>query len=107
MGFFINMNLRVLAHYKDGSTKTFENSTDKMDRNQLTSLQLQANAEKMWTLSARNNENAIFYQRDRKKSAKILSRSILKKLGKDCWINLSVNCKKEAVIINILEESIL
>lgn len=101
------MRTRIIIHYYNGMTWTgdWDKSVDfkTLNYNPISSLQIQEENGKYHTLSLKKRKAFnIFWQRDIIKKHKIINRSILRKLSKDIWIDLNLNCitgKRKIIII--------
>lgn len=104
------MRTRLLIHYLDG--KTFSGDMDcrhdfkELSKKPISSLQIQEEAGKMHTLSSKNKKSNTFWQRDYIKSGNIISRSILKKLKKDIWLDMNIDCNNGKREITVIRETI-
>lgn len=104
------METRCLIHYVDGNTNISEwnTPTSSLDfgHKSISSIQLQTKEKKLYTLSSKKGQNATFWQRDTYEKKEIISRSILKRLARNIWIELNLNLKTAKNTINIIKEDI-
>ena len=116
MGIFI-MSIRWILHKKDGQTVTSnwdsnEVSFRKNWSEAITSIQLQREEDKkLFTLSARKNSKALFWQTDdfildpSNGQSKMIGRKIFKSLGDDNWLELGLK-KDENITLNVINRKI-
>ena len=104
MGFFI-MDIRLIVHYSDGNTFTGDWNLFydfiKLNSKKISSLQIQTSNENLYTLSSKKKQNSTYWFR---KQNDLIS--ILKRLHKNIWIDLSINKNTEEKLINIISEDI-
>ena len=104
------MRTRIIIHYVNGTTYTgeWDESEDfkNVCKDQISSLQIQEENGKLHTLSLKRKQLNAFWQRDHKKEDKLTNRSILRKLSKNIWIDLNLNCITGKRIITIIKENI-
>ena len=104
------METRCLIHYVNGDTNISEWNASvyfsNFNHKSISSIQLQTKEKKLYTLSSKKGQNATFWQRDSYNKKEIISRSILKRLARNIWIDLNLNLKTEEVNIFIIKEDI-
>lgn len=100
------MKTRIIIHYYSGKTwiGDWNNSDDfkKLNNSPISSLQIQEGNGKHHTLSLKRKQINSFWQRDYKKDDKLISRSIFRRLSKDIWLELNLDCdtgKRKVIII--------
>lgn len=104
------MKTRLLIHYLDG--KTFTGEWNKiydfrnLNNKPISSLQIQKDIGKTHTLSSKKKQKNIFWQRDKVKTDRIICRSVLKRLTKDVWLDLTVDCETGNSKIVVIKENI-
>lgn len=107
---FLIMKTRILIHYFNG--KTFIGDWDisynlnDLNMSPISSLQIQEESGKYHTLSLKRKQLNAFWQRDLIKEDKILNRSILRKLAKDVWVDLNLDCISGKRRVTIIKENI-
>ena len=83
--------------------RTDDNHRDRYPENPgLSSLQIQQEDGKIYTLSSKSKEASTFWQRDYLKGGDIISRSLFKRLNEDIWLEMNINCgtgKREITIV--------
>ena len=111
------MGTRWIIHKKDGQTVTsnWDSNDVSFRRNwseDITSIQLQREEDKkLFTLSARKNSKALFWQTDdfildpNNGQSKMIARKIFKSLGNDNWLELVLNTD-ESITINVINKKI-
>jgi len=111
------MGIRWIIHKKDGKTITSDwNSNEESFRknwsSDITSIQLQNEEKKLYTLSARKNSRIVFWQTDdfllnpNTEQTDMVARKIFKNLGEDIWLELMLSDKSEKPVINIINKKI-
>ena len=104
------MKTRLLVHYLDGKTFTgrwdYKYDFKKLSNKPISSLQIQRNDLKMYTLSSKRKQSNTFWQRDHIKNKELVARSILKRLNKDIWLDMYINCDTGKRNITIIREEI-
>ena len=111
------MQIRWIIHKKDGKTVASDwNSNEESFRknwsDSLTSIQLQREDKKLYTLSARKNSKTLFWQTDdfivdpNTMESNMIARKIFKSLGEDTWLELVLDTKNEKPSINIINKKI-
>lgn len=104
------MRTRVIIHYYDGVTWTGDwdelVNFKTMNQNPISSLQIQEEGGKNHTLSLKRKQLNAFWQRDFTRGDKLISRSILRKLSKDIWLDLNLNCDSGKRRVTIIKENI-
>jgi len=111
------MGIRWIIHKKDGKTiasdwNSNEESFRKNWSEDITSIQLQRENKKLYTLSARKNSRNKFWQTDdfivdqNTMQSNMVARKIFKNLGEDTWLELILSNKKEKPTINIIKKKI-
>ena len=109
MGFLI-MRTRIIIHYYNGMTYTGEwnESQDfkNLCKDPISSLQIQEEDGKIHTLSLKRKKLNAFWQRDYRQQDKLQNRSILRKLSKNVWIDLNLDCITGRRTITIIGENI-
>ena len=111
------MGIRWIIHKKDGKTVASDwNSNEESFRmhwsNNITSIQLQRENKKLYTLSARNNSKTLFWQTDNfllnanTELVEMIARKIFKSLGKDIWLELILDINTGRPFINIINKKI-
>lgn len=107
---FLIMRTRIIIHYYNGMTRTGD-WNDYEDFKLLciepvSSLEIQEENGNKHTLSLKRKHLNAFWQRDKIECDKILTRSILKRLSKDVWIDLTLDCTTGNRTIIIIREDI-
>jgi len=104
------METRCIIHYQDGKTYTSDWNhiilPSILSCKTMSSIQLQIKDGDLYTLSGKKNHNVTFCQRDTYEYKDIISRSILKRIAKDIWLELSLCLETGQNKINILKEKI-
>lgn len=111
------MGIRWIIHKKDGKTVASDwNSNEESFRkdwsNTITSIQLQMENKKLYTLSARKNSKILFWQTDdfllnlNSEQVEMIARKIFKSLGKDIWLELALDIQTGRPFINIINKKI-
>lgn len=111
------MGIRWILHKKDGQTVTSDwNSNEVSFRKNwsedITSIQLQREDRKLYTLSARKGSKSLFWQTDdfildpNTERTKMIARRIFKSLGDNNWLELCLIEGKENPTINIINKVI-
>jgi hypothetical protein len=99
------MRIRWIIHYLDGKTIISDWEKEipfyKYWSKDISSIQLQKESGKLYTLSVKKKQSGIFWQRDTEKS-----RSILKRLHKNIWEELTLYLDKNKPEIKIIKENI-
>lgn len=104
------MRTRLLIHYANG--KTFTGEWDKsydfstLRKIAISSLQIQQDNSIYHTLSCNKKRLNNFWQKDKVVEGKLINRSILKKLSKNVWLELTINCVDSKRTITIIREDI-
>ena len=109
-GVSFDMKNRLIIHYNDGKTITSDWLAsvpfDKSRAKKISSLQLQKEDGKLFTLSGINQPNTAFYYRNSIKNGTIHARSIMKRLYRNIWLELKLFTNKEKPEILIIKEKI-
>ena len=111
MGFLI-MRTRILIHYVSGMTwrgewnETVDFKTINHNNTIISSLEIQEEGGRNHTLSLKRKQLNAFWQRDYRQGDKLQNRSILRKLSKNVWIDLNLDCITGRRTINIIRENI-
>jgi hypothetical protein len=109
MGFLI-MRTRIIIHYYNGMTWTgdWDESEDfkSLCKDPISSLQIQEEGGKNHTLSIKRKQVRAFWQRDYRIEGKLQNRSILRKLSKNVWVDLNLDCITGRRTIMIIKENI-
>ena len=104
------MKTRILIHYTSGKTYTgkWDESQDfkNVCKSQISSLQIQEEGGKNHTLSLKRKQLNAFWQRDTRNKDKLISRSILRKLSKNIWLELQLDCTEGIRTVTIIKEEI-
>jgi len=111
------MSIRWLIHKKDGNTviAAWDSNKESFRKNwsdSITSIQLQRDNKKLYTLSTRKNSKNIFWQTDNflvnpdTMETKMVARRIFKSLDKDIWLEFGLSNNKEEPEINIINKKI-
>lgn len=104
------MRTRILIHYFNGNTFTGEWDEildfKTLCENPISSLQIQEEGGKYHTLSLKRKQLDAFRQRDYIKEEVIQNRSILRKLSKNVWVDLNLDCITGRRTIMIIKENI-
>jgi len=104
------MKTRIIIHYGNGKTHTgkWDESEDfkNLCQGQISSLQIQEEGGKNHTLSLKRKQLNAFWQRDFRKGDKLISRSILRKLSKNIWLDLNLDCVDGIRRVTIIKEEI-
>jgi len=107
---FLIMRTRIIIHYTNGMTYTGEWDESQAFKNlckdPISSLQIQEENGKLHTLSLKRKQLNAFWQRDHKQGDKLTNRSILRKLSRNVWIDLNLDCITGKRIITIIKENI-
>jgi hypothetical protein len=111
------MGTRWILHKKDGQTTTSDWDSNEVSfrrswSEDITSIQLQREDKKLYTLSARKGSKSLFWQTDDfildpgKEQSRMIARKIFKSLGEDTWLELCLIEGKENPTINIINKII-
>jgi len=111
------MGTRWLLHKKDGQTTTSDWDSNEVSfrknwSEDITSIQLQREDKKLYTLSARKGSKSLFWQTDdfildtNTEQTRMLARKIFKSLGDNNWLELCLIEGKEKPTINIINKVI-
>jgi len=111
------MGIRWIIHKKDGKTvnsgwNSNKESFRKAWSKDITSIQLQSEDKKLYTLSARKNSKTLFWQTDNfllnsnTNKIEMMTRKIFKSLGENIWLELAFCNESEKPFINIINKKI-
>lgn len=104
------MRTRIIIHYYNGITWTshWDESQDfkNLCQDPISSLQIQEEYGKLYTLSLKRKKLNAFWQRDYIQNGKISNRSILRKLSKNIWVDLNLDCITGRRTVIIIRENI-
>ena len=111
------MGTRWILHKKDGQTTTSDWDSNEVSfrknwSEDITSIQLQREDKKLYTLSARKGSKSLFWQTDdfildtNTEQTRMLARKIFKSLGDNNWLELCLIEGKEKPTINIINKVI-
>ena len=104
------MRTRIIIHYINGMTYTgeWDESEDfkNLCKDPISSLQIQEETGKLHTLSLKRKQLNAFWQRDHKQKDKLTNRSILRKLSKNIWVDLNLDCITGRRTVIIIRENI-
>ena len=111
------MGIRWIIHKKDGKTiaSDWDSNEESFRKNwseDITSIQLQREDKRLYTLSARKNSKTKFWQTDdfllnsNTEQTEMVARRIFKSLGENNWLVLALNNKEERPTINIINKKI-
>jgi hypothetical protein len=111
------MGTRWILHKKDGQTTTSDWDSNEVSfrRNwseDITSIQLQREDKKLYTLSARKGSKSLFWQTDdfildpNIEQTRMIARKIFKSLGDNNWLELCLIAGKENPTINVINKVI-
>ena len=107
---FLIMRTRIIIHYTNVMTYTgeWDESDDfkKLCKEPISSLQIQEEYGKLYTLSLKRKKLNAFWQRDYIQNGKISNRSILRKLSKNIWVDLNLDCITGRRTVIIIRENI-
>jgi hypothetical protein len=111
------MGTRWILHKKDGQTTTSDWDSNEVSfrknwSEDITSIQLQREDKKLYTLSARKGSKSLFWQTDdfildtNTEQTRMIARKIFKSLGDNNWLELCLIEGKEKPTINIINKVI-
>jgi len=117
MRIFYYMGTRWILHKKDGQTTTSDWDSNEVSfrrgwSEDITSIQLQREDKKLYTLSARKGSKSLFWQTDDfileqgAEQSKMVARRIFKNLGENTWLELVLSNNGDNVTINVRNEKI-
>lgn len=106
------MRTRILIHYASGMTwrgnwdETVDFKTINHNNTIISSLEIQEEGGRSHTLSLKRKQLNAFWQRDSRHRDKLMERTILRRLSKNIWLELNLDCITGGRRITIIREDI-